>query len=287
MHGPMERMQDARTAERRIRISGVVFGMSLLLLAVAELLLEQGDLTVRLGLMGLGLGAAIWGRSNAAAVRAASGGAAKPVASLETRAMIVALCLWLLMAGLDLGPAVWGRALLLGVLGALTVSAVIRLGRPPADAYTIGDHHPADEMADASSVKAMAARYTSAWCSQDPASVAAYFAESGTLTINAGTPAVGRAAIAASAQSFMSAFPDLVVTMDDLRVDGRSAVYHWTLRGTNTGPGGTGNRVRVSGREEWTLDGDGRILTSSGYFDATDYARQLNEDRRLDGGPAS
>lgn len=141
-------------------------------------------------------------------------------------------------------------------------------------------------MTEAQTVKSMAARYTSAWCSQDPASVAAYFAESGTLTINAGPPAVGRAAIAASAQSFMTSFPDLVVTMDDLRVDGRTAVYHWTLSGTNTGPGGTGNRVRVSGREEWTLDADGRIETSLGHFDEHEYARQLNEDLRRDGGPS-
>jgi len=267
MNGPTERMRDARTAARGIRIGGVVLGMSLLLLAVAELMLQQGDLTVRLGLMGLGIGAAIWGRSKAAAVRDAAGSPARSVAFFEARAMIVVLCLWLLMAGMDRGPAVWGRALLLGALGALTVSAVMRLGRPSAEAQA---------------VKAMAARYTAAWCSQDPASVAAYFAESGTLTINAGSPSVGRAAIAASAQSFMTAFPDLVVTMDDLRVDGRSAVYHWTLSGTNTGPGGTGNRVRVSGREEWTLDADGRIATSSGHFDEGEYARQLNAQPRRD-----
>lgn len=130
MNGPMERMQGARTAERRMRIGGVVLGMSLLLLAVAELLLEQGDLTVRLGLLGLGIGAAIWGRSQAAAVRDAAGSTAKRVVFFEARVMIVVFCLWLLMAGMDRSPAVWGRALLLGVLGALTVSAVIRLGRP-------------------------------------------------------------------------------------------------------------------------------------------------------------
>ena len=40
--------------------------------------------------------------------------------------------------------------------------------------------------------------YTSAWCSQNAASVAAFFAEGGSLQINDGKPAVGRAAITAA-----------------------------------------------------------------------------------------
>jgi uncharacterized protein (TIGR02246 family) len=40
-----------------------------------------------------------------------------------------------------------------------------------------------------------ATRYTAAWCSQDAASVAAFFAEDGSLQINDGEPSVGRAAI--------------------------------------------------------------------------------------------
>ena len=121
----------------------------------------------------------------------------------------------------------------------------------------------------------MAEAYTAAWCSQDPARVASFFAEDGVLTINAGTPSVGREAIAASAQSFMTAFPDLTVLLDALHVEGTSARYDWTLIGTNTGPGGTGRAVRVSGHEHWTLDASGVIRHSLGYFDAHDYARQL------------
>jgi hypothetical protein len=86
---------------------------------------------------------------------------------------------------------------------------------------------------------------------------------------------VGRAAITASAQGFMTAFPDLVVVMDSLKVDGPRATYHWTLTGTNTGPGGTGRPVRISGYEEWRLGPDGLIAASLGHFDAAEYARQL------------
>jgi Kef-type K+ transport system membrane component KefB len=118
-------------------------------------------------------------------------------------------------------------------------------------------------------------RYTAAWCSQDAASVAACFAEGGSLKINDGAPSVGRTAIAAAAQGFMTAFPDMVVTMDGISVEGDHAVYRWTLTGTNTGSRGTGKAVRVSGSEEWTIDTDGLIAESKGHFDDAEYQRQL------------
>jgi hypothetical protein len=67
---------------------------------------------------------------------------------------------------------------------------------------------------DMTKLQEFAGKYTAAWCSQNAASVAAFFADRGSLKINDGAPAVGRAAIAAAAQSFMTAFPDMVVTMD-------------------------------------------------------------------------
>ena len=51
--------------------------------------------------------------------------------------------------------------------------------------------------------------------------------------------------------------------------------YHWTLAGTNTGPGGAGRSVRISGFEVWKLGADGLIASSRGQFDSVDYRRQL------------
>src|SRR5439155_9419196 len=48
-----------------------------------------------------------------------------------------------------------------------------------------------------------ARRYTEAWCSGDPVRVAEHYAADGSLTINGGTPSVGRAAITEAARSFM------------------------------------------------------------------------------------
>ena len=120
-----------------------------------------------------------------------------------------------------------------------------------------------------------AVRYTAAWCSQDAARVAACYAPDGSLTINDGPPSVGSAGITAAAQAFMTAFPNLKVLMDALSVDGGRAIYRWTLDGTNTGPGGKGGRVRISGYEEWRFGDDGLIAESLGHFDSTDYQRQL------------
>ncbi len=126
-------------------------------------------------------------------------------------------------------------------------------------------------------VRQLATKYTAAWCSQEAGSVAAFFAEGGSLRINDGNPHVGRAAITDAAQGFMTTFPDMVVTMDDLSVDGNHAVYRWTLTGTNDGPGGTGRSVRIRGHEEWTIGEDGLIAESRGHFAEDEYRRQLAE----------
>ncbi len=128
---------------------------------------------------------------------------------------------------------------------------------------------------DATKLKGFATRYTAAWCSQNPASVAAFFGEHGSLTINGGTPSVGRAAITAAAKGFMTAFPDMIVTMDDVTWSKDKATYRWTLTGTNTGSGGTGKPVRISGYEEWTFGAEGLIAESQGHFDEVEYQRQL------------
>ncbi len=78
----------------------------------------------------------------------------------------------------------------------------------------------------------------------------------------------------------MTAFPDLVVKMDRLVVSGAKTEYHWTLIGTNTGPGGAGKFVRISDYEEWRFGPDGLIAESLGHFDAADYQRQLNAGGR-------
>jgi len=130
---------------------------------------------------------------------------------------------------------------------------------------------------DAKTMKAAAIHYAEAWGTQDPKRVAAFFSHDGSLSVNEGAAAVGRDAIAEVAQGFMTTFPDMRVSMDELVVKPEGTVFHWTLTGTNTGPGGTGKRVRISGYEVWRFAADGLIAESKGRFDSAEYDRQLRE----------
>jgi hypothetical protein len=93
--------------------------------------------------------------------------------------------------------------------------------------------------------------------------------------VNGGVPAVGRQAITETAAGFMTAFPDMVVRMDEVTGNGSRAIFRWIWTGTNTGPGGTGNSVRMKGYEEWTIGTEGLIVVSNGHYDEAEYQRQL------------
>jgi len=113
-----------------------------------------------------------------------------------------------------------------------------------------------------------AKRYAKAWCSQNPESVAAFFAENASLTVNGGPPTPPLQI----ARGFMRDFPDMTVTFDKVEPRGDRTAFHWTLTGRYTG---TGNHVRISGYELWKIDKDGLIAESKGHFDAAEYDRQL------------
>jgi hypothetical protein len=124
---------------------------------------------------------------------------------------------------------------------------------------------------DEARIRELARSYTDAWCSRDPTRVADHFAKGGTIAINDGDPTE----VTEVARSFMHAFPDIQVFMDDVVCRDETVEYHWTFTGRNTGPGGTGKSVRISGCEEWTLGDDGLVLTSQGRYDQVEYDRQL------------
>jgi hypothetical protein len=73
----------------------------------------------------------------------------------------------------------------------------------------------------------------------------------------------------------------MVVTFDKLENTPTGTEFHWTFTGTNTGPGGTGNRIQISGYELWKIDDDGLIAESIGHFDVAEYDRQLKGRKDL------
>ena len=124
---------------------------------------------------------------------------------------------------------------------------------------------------DPRGITELARSYTDAWCSRDPARVAAHYVPGGTIAINGGEPA----GIEEVAQAFIAAFPDIQVFMDDLVLRDDGVVeYRWTFTGTSAE---TGKRVRIPGFEEWTIAGNGLIAESLGQYDQEEYDRQLRE----------
>jgi hypothetical protein len=113
-----------------------------------------------------------------------------------------------------------------------------------------------------------AKHYVKAWCSQNPESVAAFFAENASFTVNRGPPTPPLEI----ARGFMRDFPDMTVKFDKLEPRADQTAFHWTLTGTYAG---TGNHVRISGYELWKIDDAGLIAESSGHFDGVEYERQL------------
>jgi len=127
-----------------------------------------------------------------------------------------------------------------------------------------------------SDLTSFATRYAAAWSGKDPELLASFYEQHGSLVVNDGDPSIGREAIAATARSFMEAFPDMVVTMDSIEQEGDGVIFRWTWTGTNTGPGGTGRPVRISGYEAWTFGPTGLIAVSRGHYDEAEYERQVS-----------
>jgi nuclear transport factor 2 (NTF2) superfamily protein len=124
---------------------------------------------------------------------------------------------------------------------------------------------------DRQQIEELARSYTEAWCSRDPARVAAHFVQGGTIAVNGGEAA----GIEEVAQGFIAAFPDIEVFRDDLVLRDDGVVeYRWTFTGTSAE---TGRSVRIPGFEEWSIAEDGLIAASLGHFDQAEYDRQLRE----------
>lgn len=140
--------------------------------------------------------------------------------------------------------------------------------------YTAKRLPEADQIFD---LEAFARGYSQAWSGVRPEFVAMFFEEDGSLRVNDGDAAIGRDAITGVARSFMTDLPDMAVRFDSLVAKGSITEFHWTLTGTNSGPGGTGNKVRVSGYEEWTLGENGLVQRSQGHFPSDIYQKQLQE----------
>lgn len=125
-------------------------------------------------------------------------------------------------------------------------------------------------------LKSFGIEYEAAWRSLVPEIPFSYQATDCKVTVNDGEPMISAEERLGGIIGFMEAFPDLLITMRDIVEEGRGTVFYWNLKGTYTGPEGTGNRVDIDGCEVWKLNSEIKIIELKGYFDAGEYDRQVN-----------
>ena len=78
---------------------------------------------------------------------------------------------------------------------------------------------------------------------------------------------------------FHTAFPDLKIILDDIKIKGRKAFLNWTATGTHKGALGdnppTGKKVKVHGFSVWTFKRKGKALREDAFFDNLEMYQQL------------
>jgi predicted ester cyclase len=116
-------------------------------------------------------------------------------------------------------------------------------------------------------------RLVSGWNARSGAEVAAAFTEDGRRIEFAkpGADIVGRDALAAHTQGYITAVPDCVLDVRGTTVAGDVTVLEWTYRGTHTGdiPGleATGRDIDLPGVSVLKMDGD-LVAEERVYWDA-------------------
>jgi uncharacterized protein (TIGR02246 family) len=116
-------------------------------------------------------------------------------------------------------------------------------------------------------MREFAVEYANAWNSHNPVRVANYFAKNGSLQVNDFPPISGRREITAESRVFMTALPDLEITMKEFSLEGDHFMIHWTLRGTYSVPGGGEDTGWVHVEDSWTLSDGGLLLKSAVHMD--------------------
>ena len=120
----------------------------------------------------------------------------------------------------------------------------------------------------------IAKEHCEAWTSLSPDAVAKRYSASTSFSMNYGEPMLTRNEIADMAKGFMTDYPDLILTCDNVLVADHHMVYAWTFEGHHQE---TGKFVRFSGWEEWDLDDNLKVIKSLGWYDVEDYNQQITE----------
>ena len=119
----------------------------------------------------------------------------------------------------------------------------------------------------------------SCWNQRNFAALESLTSSKSTRFMNGVRVAEGPAELEAHLQLFFTAFPDLVITAEEVHFKDNIAFLQWNARGTNTGIFGevaaTGKRVNINGLSHLSFSGEGKILREIVYYNELELLQQL------------
>ena len=117
------------------------------------------------------------------------------------------------------------------------------------------------------------------WNDKDVSAVDSFMAEPFIRRVNNVTTASNRKELAANMQVYITAFPDLHLTIDDVVATEDHVILNWTITGTNTGIFGeiqaTGKKVKVTGITRMDFNESGKIVYEDVFFNELSLLQQL------------
>jgi len=88
-----------------------------------------------------------------------------------------------------------------------------------------------------------------------------------------------RKEVGANLTVFINGFPDLFISISNLHLSDKSAIYNWTFTATNTGVFGefpaTGKKVKVNGMTKLIFNEGGKIVEEDVSYNELDLLQQL------------
>lgn len=139
---------------------------------------------------------------------------------------------------------------------------------------------------------ARAERALAAWNRRDPDGVVADVADDVIWRdAGLGMPLQGRKALREVTWAYMTAFPDLRITVGSYTIDGLRLVYEWVSTGTHQGVlmglAPTGRWIENYGATVTTCDEDGLVIEGAAYWNPLVMYRQLRLEAALAGTAAT
>lgn len=117
------------------------------------------------------------------------------------------------------------------------------------------------------------------WNEKDLAQLDQFFSQEFKRRVNNVEIASNKEELTANIQVYLTGFPDLNLTIDDILPYRDQVIMNWTITGTNTGVFGeypaTGKKIKVSGLSRLSFDQAGKIHHEDIYYNELSLLQQL------------